>query len=101
MLQDQQKKFLDQQNKFQKFQEYVADNMIPIQELVLGPKRLSQRERDLEVERYTKSYKNASDKKAVGFLADLKIDIRERLSLTSTSFGRLKRMAASETLTGH
>ena len=70
--------FLDQQKKFQKFQDYVVENMVPIKELVLGPKRLSQRERELEVERHTRSYKNASDKKAVGFLADLKIDIRER-----------------------
>ena len=36
--------FLDQQKKFQKFQDYVAENMVPIKELVLGPKRLSQRE---------------------------------------------------------
>ena len=57
--------------------------MVPIQELVLGPKRLSHRERDLEVERYTRSYKNASDKKAVGFLANLKIDIRERQEAVS------------------
>ena len=57
--------------------------MVPMQELILGPKRLSQRERDLEVERYTRSYKNASDKKAVGFLADIKIDIRERQEAVS------------------
>ena len=30
---------------------------------MLGPKRLSQIEIDLEVERYTRSYKNASDMK--------------------------------------
>ena len=46
--------------------------------MVLGPERLSQRERELEVARATSSFKNAADKKAVSFLADLKIDIRER-----------------------
>ena len=34
-------------------------------------------------ERYTRSYKNASDKKAIGFLADIKIDIRERQEAVS------------------
>ena len=70
--------FKEQQEKFRRFQVYVRDNMVPIKEIVFGPKRLDQREREIEVERATRSYKNAADKKAVAFLADLKIDIRER-----------------------
>ena len=68
----------DQREEFKEFQNYVATNMVPIKDLVLGPKRLSQRERELEIARATSSFKNAADKKAVSFLADLKIDIRER-----------------------
>ena len=78
LVEQEQKDFLDQPSKFKEFTEYAADNMVPMQELVLGPKRLTQRERDLELARATSSFKNASDKKAVGFLADLKIDIRDR-----------------------
>ena len=44
LLNQQQKDILDQQSKFK---EHVVDNMVPMQELVLGSKRLSQRERDL------------------------------------------------------
>ena len=67
-----------QEKRFKDFNTYVQDNMVPIKEIVLGPKRLSQKDRELEVERVTRSYKNYADKKAVGFLADLRIDVRER-----------------------
>ena len=50
---------MDQQSKFK---DHVAVNM----------ERLRQRERDLS-ERYARSYEIASDKKAVGLLADLRL----------------------------
>ena len=30
-----------------RFNDYVKDNMVPIKEIVLGPKRMSQKDRDL------------------------------------------------------
>ena len=68
-------KLARQEKRFQDFNTYVQDNMVPIKEIVLGPKRLSQKDRELEVERVTHSYKKSADKKAVGFLADLRIDV--------------------------
>ena len=68
----------DQQEAFSNFRDYVRDNMVPIQEKVFTPKRMDQREREIEVERATRSYRNPGDKMAVAFLADLKIDIKER-----------------------
>ena len=68
-------KLARQEKRFQDFNTYVQDNMVPIKEIVLGPKRLSQKDRELEVERVTRSYKKSADKKAVGFLADLRIDV--------------------------
>ena len=50
--------------------------MVPLEERVFAPKRMSQRER--EVERATRSYRNPGEKRTVGFLADLRIDIKER-----------------------
>ena len=44
--------------------------------IVFAPKRMTQRER--EVERATRAYRNPGDKRTVGFLADLRIDIKER-----------------------
>ena len=44
----------------------------------MGPKRMSRKDREYEVERVTRSYKNAADKRAVGFIADWRIDVRER-----------------------
>ena len=70
--------FKEQQEEFKNFRSYVRDNMVPIKEIVFAPKRLDQREREIEVERATRSYRNPGDKRAVAFLADLKIDIRER-----------------------
>ena len=42
------------------------------------PKRLDQREREIEVERTSRSYRNPGDKRDVAFLADRKIYIWER-----------------------
>ena len=66
------------EGQFEDFNDYVKDNMVPIKEIVLGPKRMSQKDREYEVERVTRSYKRAADKKAVGFIADWRIDVRER-----------------------
>ena len=66
------------EGQFEDFNEYMKDNMVPIKEKVLGPKRMSQKDREYEVERVTRSYKRAADKKAVGFIADWRIDVRER-----------------------
>ena len=65
------------ENRFQDFNQYVQENKVPIKEIPLDPKRLSQKDRELEVERVTRSYKNPADKKAVGFIADWRIDVRE------------------------
>ena len=58
MLKQQRKDFSEQQKNVKEFQDYVVANMVPIKELVLGPKRLTQRERELEVVRATSSFKN-------------------------------------------
>ena len=68
----------EQRESFANFRDYVRDNMVPIQEKVFAPKRMSQREREVEVERATRSFRNPGDKRTVAFLADLKVDIKER-----------------------
>ena len=68
----------EQREAFSNFRSYVRDNMVPIQEKVFAPKRMGQREREIEVERATRNFRNPGDKRAVAFLADLRIDIKER-----------------------
>ena len=46
-----------------RFNDYVKDNMVPIKEIVLGPKRMSQKDREYEVEIVTRSYRRSADKK--------------------------------------
>ena len=60
------------------FREYMEEKMVPLEEVVFAPKRMSKRDRDAEVERATKAFRNAGDKRTVGFLADLRIDVQER-----------------------
>ena len=54
--------------KYSDLKAYIVKNMVPIKDIVLGLKMLPQKNK---VERYTRSYKNAADKEAVGFIADL------------------------------
>ena len=60
------------------FKEYVEDKMMPLEEQVFAPKRLSKRDREAEVERATRPFRNPGEKRTVGFLADLRIDVQER-----------------------
>ena len=46
-----------------RFNDYVNDNMVPIKEIVLGPKRMSQKDREYEVEIVSRSYRRSADKK--------------------------------------
>ena len=60
------------------FREYVEDKMVPLEEVVFAPKRMSKKDREAEVERATRPFKSTGDKRTVGFLADLHIDVQER-----------------------
>ena len=46
-----------------RFNDYVKDNMVPIKEIVLGPKRMSQKDREYEVEIVSRPYRRSADKK--------------------------------------
>ena len=63
---------------FAAFKRFVGHRMVPIEEKVFETKKYSNRERAAEVERATKRYTSLGDKRTVGFLADLQLDINER-----------------------
>ena len=46
-----------------RFNDYVKDNMVPIKEIVLGPKRMSQKYREYDVEIVARPYRRSADKK--------------------------------------
>ena len=64
--------------EFQHFKHFVGHRMVPLEEKVLATKKYSNRERAAEVERATKRYTALGDKRTVGFLVDLHLDISER-----------------------
>ena len=74
----QRKELAGTRKELDEFRAFVRDKMVPLEERVFAPKRLSHREREVEVERATRPYRTPGDKRTVGFLADLRIDIRER-----------------------
>ena len=46
-LKDQENRFAAQEKKKSDIQDYLHDNMVPIKYIVLGPKRFSQKDMDL------------------------------------------------------
>ena len=74
---DQRKELEETRKELGEFRSFVRSKVVPLEERVFAPKRASHRER--EVERATRPYRSPGDKRAVGFLADLKIDLRERV----------------------
>ena len=75
---DQRRELEVSRKEFADFRSFVGRRTVPLEEKVFAPKRATYREREAEVERATKAYHNLGDKRAVGFLADLQIDLRER-----------------------
>ena len=74
-----QKQQMDQDRKeFAAFRSFVGSRMVPIEDKVFALKRYSNRERAAEVERATKGFTNLGDKRTVGFLADLQLDLKEK-----------------------
>ena len=53
-----------------RFNDYVKDNMVPIKEIVLGPKRMSQKDREYEIDMVSMLYRRSADKKFKSMLVD-------------------------------
>ena len=75
---DQRKQMEADRKEFADFRRFVGSRMVPIEDKVFALKRATNRERAAEVERATKGYTNLGDKRTVGFLADLQIDLKEK-----------------------